>query len=74
MENKVKIVDELIRRKFSKLRGRNTWIKGSWTVRFDENDIEIFDAPDKTGNYFLGNIRTVDIIPILDDVEKFLKQ
>ena len=74
MENKVKIVDELIRRKFSKLRGRNTWIKGSWTVRFDKNDIEIFDAPDKTGKYFLGNIRTVDIIPILDDVEKFLKQ
>lgn len=74
MKNKVKIVDELIRRKFSKLRGRNTWIKGSWTVRFDENDIEIFDAPDKTGNYFLGNIRTVDIVPILDDVEKFLKQ
>ena len=73
MENKVKIVDELIRRKFSKLRGRNTWIKGSWTVRFDENDIEIFDAPDKTGNYFLGNIRTVDIIPILDDVEELMK-
>ena len=73
MENKVKIVDELIRRKFSKLRGRNTWIKGSWTVRFDENDIEIFDAPDKTGNYFLGNIRTVDIVPILDEVEELMK-
>ena len=73
MENKVKIVDELIRRKFSKLRGRNTWIKGSWTVRFDENDIEIFDAPDKTGNYFLGNIRTVDIIPILNEVEELMK-
>ena len=73
MENKVKIVDELIRRKFSKLRGRNTWIKGSWTVRFDENDIEIFDAPNKTGRYLIENIRTVDINSILNEVEELMK-
>lgn len=69
----MKIVNELTKRKFSKLRGRNTWIKGSWTVRFDENDVEIFDAPDKTGKYLLENVRTVDICPILDEVEKLIK-
>lgn len=73
MENKMKIVNELTKRKFSKLRGRNTWIKGSWTVRFDENDVEIFDAPDKTGKYLLENIRTVNIVSILDEVEKLMK-
>lgn len=69
----MKIVNELTKRKFSKLRGRNTWIKGSWTVRFDENDVEIFDAPDKTGKYLLENIRTVNIVSILDEVEKLMK-
>lgn len=73
MENKMKIVNELTKRKFSKLRGRNAWIKGSWTVRFDENDVEIFDAPDKTGKYLLENIRTVNIVSILDEVEKLMK-
>lgn len=69
----MKIVNELTKRKFSKLRGRNTWIKGSWTVRFDENDVEIFDAPDRTGKYLLENIRTVNIVSILDEVEKLMK-
>jgi len=73
MENEMKIVNELVKRGFTKLRGRNTWTKGSWTIRYDKYDVEIFDSPGKTGKYLLENIRTIDIVPILDDIEKLIK-
>jgi len=65
-EQEIKMI--LTKRGFSKLRNRDTWTKGSWTVRFYENDIEIFDSIEKSGKYLVDTIIRVNIESVLDDM------
>lgn len=54
---------------FSKLKNKDTWIRDSWTIRFYENDIEIFDSIEKSGRYFIDSIHRVNINLILNDIK-----
>lgn len=49
----------------------NTWIKGEWTVRFDDELIEVFNNPDKNvGEYYSSPIETINLQEILLDVDR----
>lgn len=51
----------------------NTWIKYDWTVRFDNNLIEIFNDPDKTpGRYYTAPLVKVDLEEILSEIDDYL--
>jgi hypothetical protein len=69
MKNDERIKGILTSRGFSKLKSRDTWIRGSWSVRIYKDDIEIYDHPDKSRKYYLGNINSIDINAILDEIE-----
>lgn len=65
-----KIIKEAIKKRgFSKINVRDIWTKGSWTIRFCEQDIEIFDSVEKSGRYFIDNVDLLDIRLILDEIE-----
>ena len=50
----------------------NEYKKGNWTVRFDEDLIEVFNNPEKSkGVYYCGPINKVDLETILDEIENF---
>lgn len=49
----------------------NTWIKGEWTVRFDDELIEVFNDPDKSsGVYYSAPILNVDLETILEEIDE----
>jgi len=56
------------------MKTRDTWTKASWTVRFYQDDIEVFDSIDKSGLYFLGNVRVFNIISVLEDINDSIKK
>jgi hypothetical protein len=58
----------LTKRGFSKMRNRDTWTKGSWTVRFYENDIEVFDSITESGRYLVDTVTRINIESVLDDI------
>ena len=64
------IIKEIIKKRgFSRMICRDTWTKGSWSVRFYEYDVEIYDDVDKTGYYFMGNVNSLNIEPIMDEID-----
>lgn len=55
---------------FQRMLCRDSWHRRSWTVRIWGNDIEVFDSPDKSRKYFLGNLDSMNINPILEEIDK----
>lgn len=53
---------------------RDIWTRGSWTIRFFEDDIEIYDSPEESAFYYVGNVNYIDINLILADVDYFSKK
>lgn len=73
MKNEERIKEIIKSRGFSRMMCRDTWFKDSWTIRIYGQDIEIYDSEDKTGYYYIGNIDSINITPILDEVDSFIK-
>lgn len=50
----------------------NTWIKGSWTIRIDENYIEAFQdlSSPQNNNYIIWPKNIDSLIFILEEIEK----
>jgi hypothetical protein len=48
----------------------NLWIKGDWSVRFDDEQVEVFNDPDKEpGKYYIGPYTTIDLEEILTEID-----
>lgn len=46
------------------------YIRNNWTVRFDEDQIEIFNNPDKEeGFYYIDSLEELNIKDLLDDID-----
>ena len=46
------------------------YIRNNWTVRFDEDQIEIFNNPDKEeGFYYIDSLEELHIKDLLDDID-----
>lgn len=51
----------------------NLWIKGDWTIKIDDQFIEIFNNPDKApGKYYIGPHDRVDLDEILQEIDDYL--
>ena len=74
MQNELQIKSKLKKDKWIKMNTRDSWTKGSWTVRFYKDDIEVFDSIDKSGLYYLGNVRVFNIDPILEEINDRIKK
>jgi len=50
----------------------NEFVKGNWTVRIDNDIIEVFNNPDieKKGLYYKGHIDKIDLITLLTSIEE----
>ena len=50
----------------------NEWKKNDWTIRLQDDHIEIFNNPDKNeGKYYYGPIKKVDIEQLLIEIDEF---
>lgn len=46
------------------------YIRNDWTVRFDEDQIEIFNNPDKEeGFYYIDSLEELNLKDLLDDID-----
>ena len=49
----------------------NEFVKGNWTVRIENDIIEVFNNPDiEEGLYYKGHIDKVDLITLLTDIDE----
>ena len=40
----------------------NIWVKGDWSVKWDDEYVEVFNDPDKeSGKYFIGPYNSVEL-------------
>lgn len=50
----------------------NEYVRGDWTVRLEDNLIEVFNNPDNgRGIYYCGPSKTTDLETILDEITNF---
>lgn len=58
----------LIERGFRK--EEQEYIRNNWTVRFDGDQIEIFNNPDKEeGFYYIDSLEELNLKDLLDDID-----
>jgi hypothetical protein len=71
MENlrKSRVKEIIKERGFQRTGKRDLWVRGSWTIRFFEDDIEIYDSIEESGKYLVQNINSVNINLVLADIE-----
>ncbi len=63
--------DIIINNGFKKGEFPNTFVKGDWTIRFDNELIEIFNDPDKSsGKYIIYPISKIDIEDLLKEINE----
>lgn len=72
MKNEERIKNKIRSQGFIKMLSRDSWTRGSWTIRFYKDDIEIFDDIEKSGYYILGNVKTFNIDPVLEEILGFI--
>ena len=66
-------MNEILEREgFTLSENQNEYIKGDWTIRIDDDLLEIFNNPDKApGVYYCGPLNKIDLQTILDEVANF---
>lgn len=74
MRNIERVKEILSENGFVKTGKRDIWTRDSWTIRFFEEDIEIYDSIDKSGFYFIANSEYININLILSDIDYISKQ
>ena len=66
-------MEELLKKFNYKSETENVWIKNVWTVRFDDNVVEVFNDPEGgKGMYYCELIQYVDLEQILEEIDEFL--
>ena len=65
-------MEELIlERGFIKDEIKKEYVRGDWTIRIDNYQVEIFNNPDSSkGFYYIDNISDIYITDILDDIDE----
>lgn len=65
-------MEELIlERGFIKDEIKKEYVRGDWTIRIDDYQVEIFNNPDSSkGFYYIDNISDIYITDILDDIDE----
>ena len=65
-------MEELIlERGFIKDEIKKEYVRGNWTIRIDNYQVEIFNNPDSSkGFYYIDNISDICITDILDDIDE----
>ena len=65
-------MEELIlERGFIKDEIKKEYVRGNWTIRIDDYQVEIFNNPDSSkGFYYIDNISDIYITDILDDIDE----
>ena len=64
-------MEEILKKYNYKPTENNTWVKGDWTVRFDNELVEVFNDPDiNAGEYYCSPIERANLEEILLSVEK----
>lgn len=59
----------LIKNGFIESNSQNEYIKNDWTIRLDDNKIEVFNNPDiSKGLYYLGFIEDTDIEYLISEI------
>lgn len=50
----------------------NEYVKGNWTIRIDDDLVEVFNNPEvERGVYYSGLLSVVDIKSIVDEIANF---
>ena len=64
------MIELILERGFQKTENSNEYIRGNWTIRLDDDQIEIFNDPDKEkGVYYLDSICDINIVDLLNDID-----
>ena len=46
------------------------YVRNNWSIRFDEDQIEIFNNPDKEeGFYYIDSLEDLNLSDLLDDID-----
>ena len=46
------------------------YVRNNWSIRFDEDQIEIFNNPDKEeGFYYIDSLEELNLNDLLDDID-----
>lgn len=57
---------------FSPSENENEYVKGDWTIRIEDDNVEVFNIPHVgTGRYYFGPINKVDIKQLLEEINDF---
>ncbi len=65
----------LLKMGYTKSSESNEYVKGNWTVRFDNECVEAFNNPDiEAGWHFIGPIEKVDLEQLLLEIDEFIMQ
>jgi len=64
------MIELILERGFQKTETQNEYVRGNWTIRLCDDQIEIFNDPDKEkGIYYLDSICDVNIVDLLNDID-----
>lgn len=62
----------LVKEGFIKSETHNEYVKGNWTVRLENDLVEVFNNPEVSrGIYYCGPCNRVDLQTILDEITNF---
>ena len=63
-------------RGFQNTECHNEFVRGNWTIRLDNDLIEVFNNPDKGEGFYyidsLGELNLSDLLDDIDDIERDL--
>lgn len=60
----------LIKNGFIESNSQNEYVKNDWTIRLDDDKIEVFNNPDiSKGLYYLGFIKDTDIEYLISEMK-----
>ena len=57
-------------RGFQNTECHNEFVRGDWTIRLDDDLIEVFNNPDKEeGFYYIDSLEDLNLNDLLDDID-----
>lgn len=64
----------LNKRGFLETENPNEYVRGHWTIRINNDFIEVFNDPELSkGRYYSGPINKVDLEQLIDEIDEFIK-
>lgn len=66
------MIEILHKEGFSESENKNEFVKGNWTVRLENDLVEVFNNPEYgKGVYYAGLSSAIDLQTILDEIANF---